>query len=148
MTKNNIKGLNKPLFTIRERLEIAQHHLKRDHPTEPISLSRLCREAGVSRSSVYEHHPDLVHLFQRPCKKRVESSASRTQEVAKLKQNLAKLREQNTALLYLFLEKQLAENSEAQPVINHPAQAGKADKISGSTRSVSGADTRAKKNQK
>lgn len=47
-------------LSVRERVDAALVLLRRDNPRAQITVSELCRVAGVSRANIYASHKDVV----------------------------------------------------------------------------------------
>ena len=85
-------------LTIPEKVRAAVKLLKPTVARGKLSISAVCRAAGVSRASLYEHHRDLVNeILERPRGKSRDalqaqsSAAARVRELSKaLKESEAK----------------------------------------------------------
>jgi hypothetical protein len=92
-------------LTPRERVEaaLALHHI--ESPGTPLSVSKICAEASVSRANLYTHHPDLVKKILGSAKT-VGKRAPPTTTVADLKVRLAAEKKRANALLLVCVELQ------------------------------------------
>lgn len=43
-----------------ERVQAELQLHRAEHPGAPLSIAELCRRAGVSRSSIYQSHPEIL----------------------------------------------------------------------------------------
>lgn len=79
-------------------------------PTKILSVSEVCREANVNRTSLYVHHRPLIdELF--PCRHSTRREPSKNLKTPKRDDTLRKLKHENKALLYICLELQLEVRS-------------------------------------
>lgn len=93
-------------LSVRERVEAALVLLRRDNPRAQITVSELCRIAGVSRANLYASHPDVIQGL------RVEVSVGQRRtmpmplsvQMRKLRADLAAETRKNRALVYLVTE--------------------------------------------
>ena len=92
-----------------ERVRAAIQLRTHEAPAIPLSVSEICRLAGVNRSNLYANHRDLVLEIQRARESapRRESTPKRNVSVGKDAAEVRKLEEVNRALLYVALELQL-----------------------------------------
>jgi hypothetical protein len=83
-------------------------HIKRhEDPLGMLSISEVCRDAGVSRANLYAHHrPLLKELFQDHQALRKEKKVTSVTPVER-EEKPANLKRTNKALLYLCLELQM-----------------------------------------
>jgi hypothetical protein len=51
---------NKEKSAVLIRLEAAISLHETEHPGKPISISQLCKQAGVNRANLYASHPQLL----------------------------------------------------------------------------------------
>ena len=90
-------------LSVRERVNAALILLRRDNPRARITVSELCRVAGVSRANIYASHQDVVESLR----KEVHAASSHAQPVPmptvmrKLREELAAEIRKNHALVYL-----------------------------------------------
>lgn len=64
-------------LSVRERVNAALILLRRDNPRARITVSELCRVAGVSRANIYASHQDVVESLR----KEVHAASSHAQPV-------------------------------------------------------------------
>lgn len=53
---------NKQFLETEERIETIYLELRKELPIEKVSVSRICKEAGINRSSFYYHYLDVYDL--------------------------------------------------------------------------------------
>jgi transposase-like protein len=96
-------------LSVEDRVRAVVHAKLHDDPNKKLSISEICREAGVNRASLYANHRDLLtELFTQvstPAKQAKPRDDS-SDEVAK-----KVLEQRNKALVYLCLELQLEVRS-------------------------------------
>lgn len=94
--------------TVAEKVRAVVRLHNRESPGVPLSISAVCRLAGVNRSNLYVHRKDLlqeIRSISRPTPaitrtKAVRYSKPRSEDAAHIKRK-------SRALLYLCLEQQL-----------------------------------------
>lgn len=97
------KSVHKPL-SVEERVRVQLDAHKLESPDTPLSVIELCRRAKVSKSNLYDAHPELLDEIRgsrRPVPKREAPANTRASG-----DTVAALRERNHALLLLCLELQ------------------------------------------
>lgn len=95
---------------VRDRLMAAIALHKDESPGLPITVSKICRMAGVNRANVYANHSDILLELQRaqigrPVRRNKNKASNKTFKV-----ELESLRRQNKALIYLCMELQSSVN--------------------------------------
>src|SRR5476649_2532674 len=98
-----------PKLSVEDSVRAVVHAKLHEDPARKLSISEICREAHVSRATLYANHRALVdELFPlaNRIRERTEASAASREEAAK---KLLKL--ENQALLYLCIELQLEVRS-------------------------------------
>lgn len=93
-------------LSVRERVDAALILLRRDNPRARITVSELCRIAGVSRVNLYTSHQDVVESLRRevPAASPHAQPASVPTVMKKLREELAAEVRKNRALVYLLTE--------------------------------------------
>ncbi len=100
--------MSKPAQTdlsVKERIQIELDAHTRENPGQRLSVTEICRRAGVSRSNLYAAHPTLVrdiHGPKAPAKKRVAAAPKAVDQ----KDTVEWLKKRNQALLVLYIELQ------------------------------------------
>ncbi|UJB67370.1 hypothetical protein YS110_06155 [Acidovorax sp. YS12] len=92
-------------MSVRERVDAALVLLRRDNPRAQITVSELCRVAGVSRANIYASHKDVVESLRKevPASPHVQPASVPT-VMKKLREELAAEIRKNRALVYLLTE--------------------------------------------
>lgn len=94
--------LLKSKLTVEERVDAALKLLQVLEPGIPVSVSRLAKAAKVSRANLYVSHPELIANLRRPeAKTKPQRAMSASEQLEKLRAELAQSRLENKALLYL-----------------------------------------------
>jgi AcrR family transcriptional regulator len=63
---------------VRERVRAAILFLRENNELKAITVSAVCRAAGVSRSSLYQRHRDIIDEISRSTRPAPAESASKT----------------------------------------------------------------------
>lgn len=93
-------------LSVRERVDAALILLRKNNPRARITVSELCRTAGVSRANLYASHRDVVQSLRveaRSSLRQTKSSAAPS-VMKKLREKLATEVRKNHALVYLVTE--------------------------------------------
>lgn len=99
-------------LSARERIEVALDHLVREQSNK-LTITEVCRFAEVSRSNLYDHHPDLVERirgYRRPATKKSKND----KPIDQLRAELKGLEARCEALTLVCLEQQLIIESQAK----------------------------------
>lgn len=71
-------------------------------PGVPVSVSRLAKAAKVSRANLYVSHPELIASLRRAVvSEKAQRATSSSEQLEKLRAELAQSHLENKALLYL-----------------------------------------------
>lgn len=99
--------MSESLLSVAERLRAALHLTLVEDQYTRISIAELCRRAGVSRATLYQHHPELL----REIRSQVQGIKKMVPKAAKSEVTRPILDLDAKALLYLCLEQQMEINS-------------------------------------
>lgn len=93
-------------LSVRERVDAALILLRKDNPRARITVSELCRTAGVSRANLYASHRDVVQSLRVEARSspRQKKSSSTPPVMKQLREKLAAEARKNHALVYLVTE--------------------------------------------
>lgn len=115
---------SKTELSVVERVEVAVLHLQSRNSSGSVTVAEVCRVAGVSRSSLYEHHLDLIGRI-RSSRPRNASLRHYQPKDTDSRVELERLKIRNKALLYICTELQIALSSagltQAIPVLKERA---------------------------
>lgn len=111
-------------LTVAERIRVELDAHKSNSPGVPLSLASLCRNAKVSRSTVYEAHPEIVKEVRALARK--SSGSARGEKKSVIPQRDQQLQRKYEALLLFCLELQ-KENSLLKARLGHTSMAPKAN---------------------
>lgn len=100
---------SEPSLNVEERLRAALHLKVTENQEKKLTVSELCRLAGVSRATLYQHHPEL--LLEIRSKLEVRAKSPTVESNSKLKMRSVSLEPQMKSLLYLCLELQMEVRS-------------------------------------
>ncbi|WP_175051952.1 TetR family transcriptional regulator [Paraburkholderia sediminicola] len=103
-------------LNVRERVQAAILFLRENNGLKAVTVSAVCRAAGVSRASLYQHHRDIVDEISQSARTAPAESASETggsrrvkgidQHVSELQHRLRESEARYRAVLYVCLEQQ------------------------------------------
>lgn len=93
---------------LEEKINVVLHFLQQERDRR-ITVQEVCRLAGVSRSSLYEYHPDLVLLIR--SKSSSKASPERKSKQHDLVQEVKRLSAANEALMLVCLEQRMVIDS-------------------------------------
>ena len=93
-------------LSVRERVDAALILLRKNNPRARITVSELCRTAGVSRANLYASHRDVVQSLRVEARSslRQKKSSATPSVMKKLREKLATEVRKNHALVYLVTE--------------------------------------------
>lgn len=100
---------NEVLLSVEERVRAALHLKVTENQEKELSVSELCRLAGVSRATLYQHHPALLTEIR--SKLEVRTKAGSAKSKSNLKVISVALEPQLKSLIYLCLELQMEVRS-------------------------------------
>jgi hypothetical protein len=87
--------------SVEDRMRAAMALHLQENPAIAPSISKLCKQAGVNRSSLYQHHKPIIEEIHSYSKKKTPKQECLNKEAPRIQKDLA-LR--NKALLYICLE--------------------------------------------
>lgn len=96
-------------LNVEERLLAALHLKTMENQEKACSVSELCRIAGVSRATLYQHHPALLAEIRLRLEVRTKSQSVESKSERKAKST--SLEPHIKSLLYLCLELQMEVRS-------------------------------------
>lgn len=109
---------NKEKSAVLIRLEAAISLHETEHPGKPISISQLCKQAGVNRANLYASHPQLLDRIRGHRSTKIEKMNEGRRSFGSESEEIERLRLQNKALLYLCVELQ-ASMTDLETQISH-----------------------------
>lgn len=103
-------------LNVRERVQAAILFLRENNGLKAVTVSAVCRAAGVSRANLYQHHRDIVDEISQSARTAPAESASKNggarrvkgtdQDVSELQHRLRESEAKYRAVLYVCLEQQ------------------------------------------
>lgn len=103
-----MKNDNKAVLSVEERVKAMMHARLAEDPLARISISEMCRLAGVNRAGLYAHHRTLVDEIR---KNHMLPKKKKDSVIAHKKTTPLFHTQKVEALLYLCLELQLEVRS-------------------------------------
>lgn len=99
-----------PELSVEDRVRAVVYAKRHEDPAKRLSVSEVCREAGVNRANLYANHRELLdELLPRL---REDAKQSKPELASpNVERNERRLEKVNRALLYLCLEMQLEVRS-------------------------------------
>ncbi|MGY6252291.1 hypothetical protein [Paraburkholderia caledonica] len=92
-----------PTLSVEDRVRAAVHAKRCSDPAIKVSISEVCRLAGVSRAGLYAHHRPLIEELLHD----VRASGAESKTTVNRAEQKPDIEATNRALLYLCLELQL-----------------------------------------
>lgn len=100
---------NEVSLSVEERVRAVLHLKVMENNEKELTVSELCRLAGVSRATLYQHHPELLTEVRSKLGVRTRVGAAKSK--SNLKVTSVSFEPQLKSLLYLCLELQMEVRS-------------------------------------
>jgi hypothetical protein len=108
-----------PRLSIENRVRAVVHAKRCEEPAKRLTVSEVCRDAGINRANLYANHrPLLDELFPYLRARETRLKHARTSTIERRK--VPDLKEVNRALLYVCLELQMEVRSLRSRLAEHP----------------------------